>query len=719
MSDYRDEEAPTSRGPDDELIRYELPDRTQYEQQVTLKIDGKWVRVPVAVPSRDDQGLIRRDLDGMTIPRFTTLYDAAAVRFQDEPDELAHRIPVLCHQEHTDPVAVCRVCSVQVHQLGKGGKVKRGRKLLPACKHRAYLKEGVSLEVFTQGWPGREADGVRQCLPTLVELLLADHRHAGQPQEGQYGNELQALADTLGVSKRRFLPVAPVPRNLPQPGERALPQERVTHPHPYSSDLVAVDHDNCILCDRCVRACTDVRSYKIIGHTGKGYRTRISFDLDQVMGQSNCFHCGECMVACPTGTLTFVRGVYADTLQKQRAEADHHQVAPHEVISAEDLQRLTFAYNGEPVRLFQNIPFNFLKWNEGAVVRRHCQKDEILCRQGESGSTAFLIEEGAFEIRRKRSGETVGPPLENPGFLARLLGHRGAARRSAEEVPLLCKDDAEAEAWFGPVIPDGIRTPKHLIVGEFACLRNIDRTATLRATTAARVLVLRRNLLHVLFRRHELRDLIDGIYCQRAIESCLRQSSLFAALTDVERERILDRLLKLVPAPRLGHAQAVPDPLAGSDSEHPIVAPEDRWWERPVALWRAAPGQRIVKQGDQADGFYIVWLGAVKVSRQAGADEVVIDHLKAERHFGEIALLAEAASSGSSPDLPAAARRTSSCTALDHVELVRIRGKEFKEICLGLGDREEYSDLRDIQGKIRYQVEQAAEELMERNRRLR
>ena len=65
-----------------------------------------------------------------------------------------------------------------------------------------------------------------------------------------------------------------------------------------------MDHDSCILCDRCVRACDDIQGNDVIGRSGKGYATRIAFDLNDPMGKSSCVSCGECVAACPTGALT-------------------------------------------------------------------------------------------------------------------------------------------------------------------------------------------------------------------------------------------------------------------------------------------------------------------------------------------------------------------------------------------------------------------------------
>ena len=75
-------------------------------------------------------------------------------------------------------------------------------------------------------------------------------------------------------------------------------------PKDLSSPVIAVDHQACILCDRCIRACDDIQCNEVIGRTGKGYATRIGFDLDNPMGESTCVSCGECVAACPTGALT-------------------------------------------------------------------------------------------------------------------------------------------------------------------------------------------------------------------------------------------------------------------------------------------------------------------------------------------------------------------------------------------------------------------------------
>jgi len=55
-------------------------------------------------------------------------------------------------------------------------------------------------------------------------------------------------------------------------------------------------------------------------------------------------------------------------------------------VTADDLMKLP---------LFGGRLAKFLQWNEGAVVRPgSSRKGEVICREGEYGSSAFLIEKG-------------------------------------------------------------------------------------------------------------------------------------------------------------------------------------------------------------------------------------------------------------------------------------------------------------------------------------
>src|SRR5882724_5289566 len=110
----REEESLFARDDNDVLIRREKETRERFKDIITITLDGISLNLPRAVPSRDAQGNVRHGTDGLPIPRTTTIYDAALelVRLGHwTRDELNRRIPILCHQEHMTPVAVCRMCS--------------------------------------------------------------------------------------------------------------------------------------------------------------------------------------------------------------------------------------------------------------------------------------------------------------------------------------------------------------------------------------------------------------------------------------------------------------------------------------------------------------------------------------------------------------------------------------------------------------------------------
>jgi len=200
-------------------------------------------------------------IDGheLTVPEGTTIWTAAKDAGID--------IPVLCHDERYDPVGVCRVCVVET-----GGRVYAAACVRPC-------DDGMEVTTTSE-----EIDSARA---TLTELLVADQPAPEvDPKQTTTGdNLLLELADVFGVGSG----------NLPTASGRGTD---------HSNPVIAVDHDSCILCDRCVRACDDIQGNDVIGRSGKGYSTKIAFDLDDPMGSSSCVTCGECVAACPTGALT-------------------------------------------------------------------------------------------------------------------------------------------------------------------------------------------------------------------------------------------------------------------------------------------------------------------------------------------------------------------------------------------------------------------------------
>jgi formate dehydrogenase major subunit len=211
---------------------------------VTLTIDGRSVSVPTG----------------------TTVWEATKVAGID--------IPVLCHHEKMRPVGVCRMCVVDT-----GGRV-----LAASCVRPC--EDGMRVETASPK--------VERHRRMLTALLLSDHPVPCTKERTTGGDLLDELGRRYGVLEDGRLSTQ----------YSALRTQYSHRPTDLSSPVIAVDHEACILCDRCVRACDDIQCNEVIGRTGKGYTTRIGFDLDNPMGESTCVSCGECVAACPTGALT-------------------------------------------------------------------------------------------------------------------------------------------------------------------------------------------------------------------------------------------------------------------------------------------------------------------------------------------------------------------------------------------------------------------------------
>src|SRR3954471_23769236 len=341
-----DEETLFSRDINGTLVRLDSPTEGDYGKNVTLQIDGQAVTVPLAEPLKDAQGNIVLDIDGRTTPRYNTIFDAAQKLYGEKRGEEGKiPIPILCHQPHMQPVAVCRMCVVQIYGM-KRGKRAAERKLLPACQHQVKDK----MEVFTMKDPGPDGERVRKAVNVMTELLTADHlKDAPAPApaaELAPFNELKQIADQCGLKGSRFsLDVLQTPPVRKQPTGRG----GMRGPLDVSSPVWVVDHSACILCERCMRACDEVKQNNVIGRTGKGRTAGISFDLNDPMGESSCVQCGECMVSCPTSAITF----------KPVAKVNIGK-------SARDLQGIPAA---ELIKdeLFAEVPPKFLLWQEGLV----------------------------------------------------------------------------------------------------------------------------------------------------------------------------------------------------------------------------------------------------------------------------------------------------------------------------------------------------------------
>lgn len=542
---------------------------------VKVTIDGTEVEIPRATLEKDP-------ITGATVPRFTTILDAA--------QKAGVSIPVLCHREHMTPVAVCRFCAVDV-----------GARTLVAACHRP-VEDGMKVATAASSPKVKKAIGV------LTELLITDNQ-VPRTSGREYGdNELRTIAKSLGLS----------------PTESRFPKSPVDRGHDESSVIIAVDHNACILCDRCVRACNEVRHNEVIGRMGKGYTARIAFDLNDPMGNSSCVSCGECMASCPTGALT----------NKKLVQSDLTSQAGAEPVSLDDV----FKHE-----LFDGISKPFMEWNKGSVARRRFQAGDIICREGDSGNTAFIIEDGTVEVSLQAPLKHV----ENKGkggFWGLMkkfsLSLGETARPEAKKARFINIDAPVALSTSNPVAE---LTPQDVIFGEMTCMNNYPRSATVKAKTAVTLLEIRRNVLYVLQRNRRSKKILEDVYRKRSISSHLRSIPLFADqfVDKVEFDKFVD-----------------------------LVREKAR-------LVRLNPGDVIFRQGDLADNFYLVRIGFVKIALRQPGGEHVLNYTGPGGVVGEIGLMGHLAEmSGKS----LSNTRTASAIALDHVDLVSIHGEDFKAL---------------------------------------
>ena len=499
-------------------------------------------------------------IDGreVTVPKGTTIFDAA--RLNGIP------IPTLCHQQNQTPVGVCRVCVVDV-----GARVYAAA-CIRECDPGMVVKTNV--------------EPVVQARKTLVELLMSDHPAPCARQQASGDCELETMWSQMST-----------PSAAPRFDRRLTPRGRDD-----SSLSIAVDHEACILCDRCVRGCDEVKKNHVIGRTGRGYTTGIAFDLNSPMGSSTCVSCGECMVSCPTGALTNKRVIATELGGGQTLEPEWILQLP----------------------AFKGVSGTFLELNKNAVIRRDFNPGDVICREGEFGSTAFYMLEGTVDVFISTPIAHVKQEDANASWLSKIrsrLANRNEHTRSEEAVQRWIPIDAPVDLPYdNPIAQLGAGE----LFGEMTCMSFHPRSATVRAKTKVVALEMLRNVLDILQKNKTFRADLDRKYRQRALETHLKSVPTFASM----------------PADFIAYLR-------------------DR-----VELLRYSAGELIVRQGDAADAFYLVRLGFVKISERRAGGELVLTYTGRGGYFGEMGLLG-------------GGTRTANVTALDHVDVVRIKGEDF------------------------------------------
>jgi NADH-quinone oxidoreductase subunit G len=204
-----------------------------------------------------DQVTLTVNGQSVTVPKGTLILDAAK--------KIGIDIPIFCSHPKMAPVAVCRMCLVEVEKMPK---------LQPACA--VYVAEGMVVKTATEQ--------VSKYQKGVLEFLLINHPldcpicdKGGecplQDQTYQYGPG----ASRYAFDKAHF--------------DKAVPL----------SDTIVLDRERCILCWRCTRFSEEISGERELALIQRGVHTIIGTFNDEP-AQSN--YQGNWTEICPVGALT-------------------------------------------------------------------------------------------------------------------------------------------------------------------------------------------------------------------------------------------------------------------------------------------------------------------------------------------------------------------------------------------------------------------------------
>ena len=187
------------------------------------------------------------------------LIDAAA--------DAGQYIPRFCYHERMTPVGKCRMCLVECDS-GRG----------PAVTVSCMVPVAPDMKVET------ESPTTKRMQEGILELLLANHPLDCPVCDKGGECPLQDQAFSHGPGESRYL------------------EEKRHYEKPIPiSDLVFLDRERCILCDRCTRFADEVAGDPLIHFNSRGNNTHITTVPDEPFSS---YFSGNTVQICPVGALT-------------------------------------------------------------------------------------------------------------------------------------------------------------------------------------------------------------------------------------------------------------------------------------------------------------------------------------------------------------------------------------------------------------------------------
>ncbi len=176
-------------------------------------------------------------------------------------------IPRFCYHERMSSVGMCRMCLVDID-------TGRGPALQPSC----MVTVAPGMVVNTQ------SEAALAAQEGIIELLLANHPLDCPVCDKGGECPLQDQAFSHGPGESRYIEEK---RHF----EKPIP----------ISDLVLLDRERCILCDRCTRFADEVAGDALIHFASRGNDTQITTFPDEPFVS---YFSGNAVQICPVGALT-------------------------------------------------------------------------------------------------------------------------------------------------------------------------------------------------------------------------------------------------------------------------------------------------------------------------------------------------------------------------------------------------------------------------------
>ncbi|HEU5084835.1 MAG TPA: NADH-quinone oxidoreductase subunit NuoG [Acidimicrobiales bacterium] len=279
-------------------------------------------------------------------------------------------IPRFCWHPRMNPVGMCRMCLVEID-------TGRGPALQPSCM--IPVADGMTVST--------DSDATKKAQEGVLEFLLANHPLDCPVCDKGGECPLQDQAYSHGPGESRFI------------------EEKVHFEKPIAiSELVDLDRERCILCDRCTRFADEVAGDALIHFIDRGAQTQVNTFPDEPFAS---YFSGNTVQICPVGALT----------------------------------ARPYRFKARPWDLEQ-VESTCTSCSVGCRVAVQSSRNEVLRYQGvdvDPVNWGWLCDKGRFDFQALNSPDRLGQPLVRTGdelastTWADALGRAGSAIKAALE----------------------------------------------------------------------------------------------------------------------------------------------------------------------------------------------------------------------------------------------------------------------------------------------